>query len=209
MGIEDEVRLYNDLTVNVKNAIDETFDNIFTCERNVDDLLKLAPCVFSQEEFFSLLEVRLEFYFRVSMFEKEATRITSMPMIMNTMDALQIQAIMIRINESFEMLSSYVKQFNTRFQSDQFDIDKFILLQKLQALGYEYDAVDYKELQDYIHNPNYMFFIVDFKNPSDADSEGYGYDTNVLSIKPFKTRIEAYKYALQNGISRDSICTRL
>lgn len=209
MDIADEVRLYNDLTKNVRIAIDETFDNIFICEKNVDDLLKLAPCVFSQKEFFHLLEIRREFYLRVSMFEREATRINSMPLITNTMDVLQIQAEMIRINESFDILSSYVNQFNTRFQSDQFNIDVFILLQKLQDLGFEYDVVDYLELYEYINDSRNMFFIIDFKHPGAADSEGYGYDTNVLSIKPFKTRIDSYKYALEHGISRDSIYTRL
>ena len=107
------------------------------------------------------------------------------------------------------MLSNYVHQFNTRFQSDQFDIDKFILLQKLQGLGFEYDAVDYKELQNYIQDIHNMFFIIGIKDINEAETEGYGYDTNVLSIKPFKTRVDANMYALRNGISRDYIFTRI
>ena len=209
MGIEDEVRLCKKLTDNVKIAIDETFESIFTCEKNVDELLKLAPCVFSEKEFFELLEVRYEFYFRVGRFENMATRITNMPMITNTMDVLQLQATILSINESFDMLSNYVNQFNTRFQSDQFDIDKFILLQKLQGLGFEYDAVDYKELQNYIQDMHNMFFIIGIKDINEAETEGYGYDTNVLSIKPFKTRVDANMYALRNGISRDYIFTRI
>ena len=137
MGIEDEVRLCKQLTDNVKIAIDETYESIFTCEENVDKLLKLAPCVFSEKEFFELLEVRQEFYFRVGRFERMSTRLKEMPLITNTMEVLELQAVILTVNESFEMLSSYVNQFNTRFQSDQFDIDKFILLQKLESLGFE------------------------------------------------------------------------
>ena len=209
MGIQDEVRLFKQLTDNVKTAIDETYESIFTCEKNVDDLLKLAPCVFSEKEFFELLEVRQEFYFRVGRFERMAARMTSIPIIMDTMEVMQLQAIILTINESFDMLSHYVHQFNTRFQSDQFDIDKFILLQKLQGLGFEYDAVDYKELQNYIQDMRNMFFIIGIKDINEAETEGYGYDTNVLSIKPFKTRVDANMYALRNGISRDYIFTRI
>lgn len=209
MGIEDEVRLYNELTKNVEIAIDETYESIFTCEKNVDDLLKLAPCVFSQKEFFELLEVRYEFYFRVGRFETMATRLKQMPLITDTMTVLELQAVICSINESFDMLSAYINQFNTRFQSDQFDIDKFILLQKLQGLGFEYDAVDYIELQNYIQDVHNMFFIIGVKDIQQAETEGYGYDTNVLSIKPFKTRVDANIYALQHGISRDYIFTRI
>ena len=223
MGIQDEVRLFKQLTDNVKTAIDETYESIFTCEKNVDDLLKLAPCVFSEKEFFELLEVRQEFYFRDGRFERMATRLTSIPIIMDTMEVMQLQAIILTINESFDMLSHYVHQFNTRFQSDQFDIDKFIFLQKIQNqveaqaynaiiqnFGMDYDAVDYVELQQYIKDIHNMFFIVKVKDYLDIDfNEKYGSDTNVLSIKPFKTRVDANMYALRNGISRDYIFTRI
>ena len=210
MGIQDEVRLFKQLTDNVKTAINETYESIFTCEKNVDDLLKLAPCVFSEKEFFELLEVRQEFYFRVGRFERMATRMTNMPIIMDTMEVMQLQAIILTINESFDMLSHYVHQFNTRFQSDQFDIDKFIFLQKIQNFGMDYDAVDYVELQQYIKDIHNMFFIVKVKDYLDIDfNEKYGSDTNVLSIKPFKTRVDANMYALRNGISRDYIFTRI
>lgn len=209
MGIEDEVRLYNELTKNVNVAIEETYESIFTCEKNVDEMLRLAPCVFSQKEFFELLEVRYDFYFRIGRFETMATRLRQMPLITETMTVLELQAIICSINESFDMLGSYINQFNTRFQSDQFDIDKFILLQKLQGLGFEYDAVDYIELQNYIQDIHNMFFIIGVKDIQQAETEGYGYDTNVLSIKPFKTRVDANIYALQHGISRDYIFTRI
>lgn len=210
MGIQDEVRLFKQLTDNVKTAIDETYESIFTCEKNVDDLLKLAPCVFSEKEFFELLEVRQEFYLRVGRFERMAARMISIPIIMDTMEVMQLQAIILTINESFDMLSHYVHQFNTRFQSDQFDIDKFIFLQKIQNFGMDYDAVDYVELQQYIKDIHNMFFIVKVKDYLDIDfNEKYGSDTNVLSIKPFKTRVDANMYALRNGISRDYIFTRI
>lgn len=209
MGIEDEVRLCKQLTDNVKIAIDETYESIFTCEENVDKLLKLAPCVFSEKEFFELLEVRQEFYFRVGRFERMSTRLTEMPLITNTMEVLELQAVILTVNESFEMLSSYVNQFNTRFQSDQFDIDKFILLQKLESLGFEYDAVDYIELQNYISDVKNMFFIITIEDYLDRANDVYGTDMNVLSIKPFKTRVDANIYALKNGISKDFIFTRI
>lgn len=209
MGIEDEVRLCKQLTDSVNQAISETYESIFTCEENVDKLLKLAPCVFSQKEFFELLEVRYEFYFRVGRFERMATKLTEMPMITNTMDALELQAILLSVNESFELLSSYVEKFNVRFQSDQFDIDKFIFLQKIEGYGFEFDAVDYIELNEYIQDVKNMFFVLGIKDINVAELEGYGYDTNVLSIKPFKTRVDANIYALKNGISRDYIFTRI
>ena len=209
MGIEDEVRLCKQLTDNVKIAIDETYESIFTCEENVDKLLKLAPCVFSEKEFFELLEVRQEFYFRVGRFERMSTRLKEMPLITNTMEVLELQAVILTVNESFEMLSSYVNQFNTRFQSDQFDIDKFILLQKLESLGFEYDAVDYIELQNYISDLKNMFFIITIEDYLDRVNDVYGTDMNVLSIKPFKTRVDANIYALKNGISKDFIFTRI
>lgn len=210
MGIEDEIRLYKQLTDNVKIAIDETYESIFTCEENVDKLLKLAPCALTEKEFFELLEVRREFYFRVGRFERLATKIADMPMITNTMDVLEVQAMIMHVNESFEILSSYVDQFNIRFQSDQFDIDKFIFLQKLENFGLDYDAVDYIELHEYMKDVKNMFFILQVKDYLDEGfNESYGNDTNVLSIKPFKTRVEANVYALKNGISRDFIYIRI
>ena len=209
MGIEEEIRLCKQLTDSVLIAIDETYESIFTCEENIDKLLKLAPCVFTQKEFFDLLEIRYEFYFRVGRFERMATKIKGMPMITNTMDALELQAILLSVNESFEILSGYVERFNTRFQSDQFDIDRFIFIQKIEGYGFEFDAVDYVELMEYMSDVHNMFFILGIKDIDKAEQEGYGYDTNVLSIKPFKTRVDANIYALKNGISRDYIFTRI
>ena len=74
----------------------------------------------------------------------------------------------------------------------------------------DYDAVDYVELQQYIKDIHNMFFIIKVKDYLDIDfNEKYGSDTNVLSIKPFKTRVDANMYALRNGISRDYIFTRI
>ena len=209
MGIEDEVRLFKQLTDNVKIAIDETYDNLFACEENVDKLLKHAPCVFSYNEFMLLLAKRDEFYLRVGQFERMASKLSRLPIIMDTMDVLEIQATMMKINESFEELGSFVQQFNVRFESDQFSIDKFILLQKVSDFGLEYDTVDYMELDELICNQGNMFYVLRVKDCFDTDyDKNYG-DMHVLSVKGFNTRVEANLYALKHGISRDYIKTRL
>lgn len=209
MGIEEEIRLYKQLTDNVAIAINETYDSIFTCEENIDKLLKLAPCVFNKDEFFELLTARNELYLRIGRFERLATKIAGMPMITNTMDVLEVQAVIMHLNESFEQLSSYVDKFNIRFQSDQFDVDKFIFIQKVDALQLDFDVVDYDELYDYFSDKANMFYILQVKDYLNEGFDSlYGNDTNVLSIKPFKTRVDANVYALRNGISRDFIYTK-
>jgi hypothetical protein len=79
-----------------------------------------------------------------------------------------------------------------------------LLVERIKSVtGLEYDTIAYDELEGAFEH---MFLVIQVRDSFDLGDK-YG-SLNVLSIKSFKTRVEANMYALANGVSRDYVITR-
>ena len=172
----------------------------------MESLLKIAPSVFSYAEFLTLLEDYKKLEEKASKFEGAVVKIRETIGVNDIGAVIGLDLAISALGAVFVLLNDYMDKANTRIEAKQFDIDKVMLLERIEnKVGLEYDTVDYISLSDAFKG---MFIVLEVKNRYDGIDEAYG-DMNVLVINSFKTKVEANRFALANGISRDFVICRL
>lgn len=207
MNINEENEYYLGLTKSVHETIDKVYENIFACEDSMESLLKIAPSIFSYSEFLMLLEDYKKLEEKASKFEGAVVKIRETIGANDIGAVISLDLAINALGAVFMLLNDYMEQANTRIEAKQFDMDKVMLLERIDnKIRLDYDVADYLELNEAM---KHIFIVVRVKDMYDDDfDEAYGV-LNVLSIKGFNTRAEANRYALMNGISRDFVITRL
>ena len=206
MDIKEEQQYYIGLTKSVHETIDMMYENIFACEESMEGLLKIAPTVFSYSEFLMLLNDYKLLDERASRFERAVMDIREQIGVNDIDSVIRLDGACSALGAVFVLLNDYMDKANTRIEAKQFDIDKVMLLERIEnKVGLEFDTVDYMSLSDAFKG---MFIVLQVKNRYNGIDEAYG-DMNVLVINSFKTKVEANRFALANGISRDFVLCRL
>ena len=206
MDVREEQQYYIGLTKSIHETIDKVYENIFACEESMESLLKIAPSVFSYAEFLTLLEDYKKLEEKASKFEGAVVKIRETIGVNDIGAVIGLDLAISALGAVFVLLNDYMDKANTRIEAKQFDIDKVMLLERIEnKVGLEYDTVDYISLSDAFKG---MFIVLEVKNRYDNIGEEYG-DMNVLVINSFKTKVEANRFALANGISRDFVICRL
>ena len=206
MDVREEQQYYIGLTKSVHETIDMMYENIFACEESMEGLLKIAPTVFSYSEFLMLLSDYKLLDERASRFERAVMDIREQIGVNDIDSVIRLDGACSALGAVFVLLNDYMDKANTRIEAKQFDIDKVMLLERIEnKISLEYDTVDYMSLSDAFKG---MFIVLQVKNRYNGIDEAYG-DMNVLVINSFKTKVEANRFALANGISRDFVFCRL
>ena len=201
MTMDEEQRYYLGLTDSVLKTVENTYENIFNCEDSIEGLLEIAATIFSYPEFLMLLND----YEKLQSYAAEFENIVA---VLDTTTVIALDKVIDKINVLFILLADWMDKANTRIEAKQFDMNKVMLLERIENLTkLEWETVDWKELDSVMDK---TFLVVKIKDYLDKDFNQDIYMTlNVLSLKGFNTRAEANRYALANGISRDSVITRL
>ena len=201
MTIDEEQRYYLGLTDSVLKTVENTYENIFNCEDSIEGLLEIAATIFSYPEFLMLLND----YEKLQSYAAEFENIVA---VLDTTTVIVLDKVIDKINVLFILLADWLDKANTRIEAKQFDMNKVMLLERIENLTkLEWETVDWKELDSAMDK---TFLVVKIKDYLDKDFNQDIYMTlNVLSLKGFNTRAEANRYALANGISRDNVITRL
>ena len=204
MSINEEEIFFSSLDKSIREAIENTYNDIFSCEESIEGLLQIAPCLFTYAEFLLLLEDCRHLDNYSGRFENAVARMTS-PVKVD--DAIAVNNAIRALEAVFLLLTDWIDKANFRIEAKQFDIGKTLLLQRVDEItGLKYNTIDYLELNDAM---NYIFLVCRIKDRGDADLlSDYG-DFHVLGVKGFNTRAEANRYALANGISRQYVITRV
>lgn len=204
MSINEEEIFFSSLDKSIREAIENTYNDIFSCEESIEGLLQIAPCLFTYAEFLLLLEDCRHLDNYSGKFENAVARMTS-PVKVD--DAIAVNNAIRALEAVFLLLMDWIDKANFRVEAKQFDIGKTLLLQRVDEItGLKYNTIDYLNLEDAM---NYIFLVCKIKDRGDADLlSDYG-DFHVLGIKGFNTRAEANRYALANGISRQYVITRV
>lgn len=204
MSINEEEIFFSSLDKSIREAIENTYNDIFSCEESIEGLLQIAPCLFTYAEFLLLLEDCRHLDNYSGKFENAVARMTS-PVKVD--DAIAVNNAIRALEAVFLLLMDWIDKANFRVEAKQFDIGKTLLLQRVDEItGLKYNTIDYLELNDAM---NYIFLVCKIKDYGDEDLlSDYG-DFHVLGIKGFNTRAEANRYALANGISRQNVITRV
>ena len=203
MTVDEEMKFMKELISKTLDTIDDTYDNMFKCEDTMEELLKVAPFVFSKDQFFGFMEDYRKFEVVSGNFEMTVSRsLDSIEDVMDINNAIEDIRIM------FGVLNVWLRKANSIIESKQFDVNKYLLVEHINSkTGLEYDTIDFNELENAFNGVYLVIGISDVLELKQERDSRYGM-FRVLTIKNFKTKAEANIYALANGISRDYVISR-
>ena len=203
MTVDEEMKFMKELISKTLDTIDNTYDNMFKCEDTMEELFKVAPFVFSKDQFFSFMEDYHKFEVVSGNFEMTVSRsLDSIEDVMDINNAIEDIRIM------FGVLNVWLRKANSIIESKQFDVNKYLLVEHINSkTGLEYDTIDFNELENAFNGVYLVIGISDVLELKQERDSRYGM-FRVLTIKNFKTKAEANIYALANGISRDYVISR-
>lgn len=201
MTIEEEQEMVIKLNKRIRDSIDVIYKNIDNVETNILDLFKVCGCVFDKDMFDSLLLDFNLFDRQSGNFEKVASQISNPVTIA---EAIMIDTIMKKLSDLMDRLVEYIKQCNALVESNNFDIRKAQLLERLDN-NYAYDTIKYEDLDEAVLHP---YLVVKTSDIMDEDYPQNYFPLHVLGLVSFDSKLEAYKYCLANGISRDNVLLR-
>ena len=201
MNVGEEMDMMTKLDKRIRESIDITYENIFQCEEAVTELIRLAPCVFDKKTFYDLLRDYRTLDIQTGNFEQI---VSQLPDPIDIASALLVDSIMKQLDKLFNKLVGYIDKANGCFNCGQFDFSKLELIGKLKN-KYEFDSLIYEHLDDALSN---VFLVCRLSDVLDKNYNNNYYPLHVLEIKGFKTKNEAYLYALANGISKSDVFVR-
>ena len=201
MRVGEEMDMMVKLDKRIRDSIDVTYENIFQCEEAITELIRLAPCVFDQKTFYDLLRDYRTLDIQTGNFEQI---VSQLPDPIDIASALLVDSIMKQLDKLFNKLVGYIDKANGHFNCGQFDFSKLELIGKLKN-KYEFDSLIYEQLDDALSN---VFLVCRLSDVLDKNYNNNYYPLHVLEIKGFKTKNEAYLYALANGISKSDVFVR-
>lgn len=169
-----------------------------TCEYQILELLKVVNCIFSRDEFYELIDGYKIFKSNIAILENLMMQLDS-PITMLQVVAVRSMIRALKIN--FDQLIGMLELANDRIDDDDIDFKKAQLIQDLLAVT-TFDVIDY----DNFEASSGMAYLITQLLSSVSTSYNHRYgELNVLEILPFKTKHDAYTYALKNGISKDRV----
>lgn len=205
MTVDEEMKFVKELREKTIRSIDDTYDNMFKCEDSMDELFKVAPFVFSKEQFFGFMEDYNKFEVISGRFEMS---VVNSCMIESIEDVMDINNAIQEIRIMFGVLNVWLRKANSIIEAKQFDVNKYLLVERINSkTGLEYDTIDFNELDDAFSGVYLVIGISDVLETKRQRDSRYGM-LRVLTIKNFSSKVEANKYALANGISRDYVISR-
>jgi hypothetical protein len=205
MTVDEEMKFVKELREKTIRSIDDTYDNMFKCEDTMDELFKVVPFVFSKEQFFSFMEDYNKFEVISGRFEMS---VVNSCMIESIEDVMDINNAIQEIRIMFGVLNVWLRKANSIIEAKQFDVNKYLLVERINSkTRLEYDTIDFNELEDAFNGTYLVIGISDVLETKHQRDNRYGI-LRVLTIKNFSNKVEANKYALANGISRDYVISR-
>ena len=165
-----------------------------TCEFQVRELLKVANCIFDQKEFFAVVAAFTKFKSNMGILEALLQQLDE-PISMLQLITLKSMVNELRVN--FDELIGMLAVADERIDNDKIDFEAASLLNDLLE-RVEYEVVDFDDFEMALKSRYFIPYM------GKSNNEHYR-DLDVLAIESFKTKREAYTYALKNGISRDMV----
>ena len=202
MTIDEEEKMFKELAINLPKIVDQV---LFNGDRAIEILEKLAidgTFVFDRKRFFEglILHKKLESALSILI-----SIDTSKEGYDNIMKVIATSKTITEIDELFKQVHDLLETFNNLVINQHVDFSKYELVNRLKNI-LDFESIDYDDLEKAL-DKNSIYLVMRVEDMFDNREELYG-NFNTLRLKSFKTKVDANKFCLSNGISRDFIICR-
>lgn len=180
---------------------DELLNYCELCETKSNDFLKIANCILTRQEYYDFLALYKKFDNNYGILESLRSQLTAPSTLLQ---AVSISATIKEVQRNIDDLVKIMELANVRIDTQQIDIPMAHLIQRLIEFM-DFDAIEYDDLVEAMSN---TFLVLQVLDIFDQDYNPAYYPMNLLQVQSFNTKIEAYQYALSQGISKDFILNR-
>jgi len=201
MTVKGDEFLLEEISGIIMQELAETMSYCDECETQVNDFIKIANCILNREEYYDLLNKYKRFESHFSILEALSAQL-DYPL--TVLQAVTIKATMKELKKDFDKIIEILELSNIRIDNNEIDFSMAKFIQRLLKLT-DVQAINYEDLEIAMEGIIIVYeevTIFDEKHPSEY------YPFNVLKLVACKDKLEAYQYALKNGISRNQVINR-
>ena len=201
MTIVEDGWMTDEGAISLINAANEMLDYCELCESKGNEFIKIANCILNRQEYYDFLDLYKRFDNNYGILESLISQLTYPATILQ---AVSVSAVIKEIQQNIDELVEMMELSNVRIESEQINVHMAHLIERLVDF-IDFDAIDYDDLTEAM---THTFIILSVLDIFDEGYKQAYYPMNVLHIKSFDTKLEAYTYALEHGISKDFILNR-
>lgn len=180
---------------------DEMLNYCEICETKSNDFIKIANCILTRQEYYDFLELYKKFDNNYGILESLVAQLTTPSTLLQ---AVSISATIKEVERNIDELVKVMELATIRIESQQINIPMAQLIERLVDFM-DFDAIEYDCLVDAMVHTFLVLRVLDI---FDREYNPAYYPMNLLQVDSFNTKIEAYQYALSQGISKDFILNR-
>ena len=201
MTIVEDGWMTDEGAISLINAANEMLDYCELCESKGNEFIKIANCILNRQEYYDFLDLYKRFDNNYGILESLISQLSYPATILQ---AVSVSAVIKEIQRNIDELVEMMELSNVRIESEQINVHMAHLIERLVDF-IDFDAIDYDDLTEAM---THTFIILSVLDIFDEGYKQAYYPMNVLHIKSFDTKLEAYTYALEHGISKDFILNR-
>lgn len=201
MTIVEDGIISDEGATSIIQAANDMLDYCELCESKGNEFIKIANCILTRQEYYDFLDLYKRFDNNFGILESLVSQLTYPTTILQV---VSISAVIKEIQHNIDELVERMELSNVRIEAQEINVHKAKLIERLIDFM-DFDAIDYDDLDEAMMHTFIILRVVDI---FDKEYKHAYYPMNVLHIISFDTKVEAYTYALEHGISKDFILNR-
>lgn len=202
MKIDDEEKMFREIAKNIPDTIDRVLDDTDKALECLENIISNGICVLDKENFEQTLKTHIKLSNASIILIALASEIEDLEEI-NILKIMTVTSTIKGIEKIFEEVTRLVECYNSRVIAKEFNIDSYLIMERLKNFM-EYETINFDDLIT-ASNPRLAYMVLKVEDRFDRETNDIYGDFNVLRINSFTSKVEAFQYALANGISRDMI----
>ena len=202
MKIDDEEKTFREIAKNIPDTIDMVLDYADKGLDCLENIISNGICVIDKENFEQTLKTHIKLTNASIILISLADEIGDLEEL-NLLKLMTVTSTIKGIEKIFEEVTRLVDLYNSKVIAKEFDVDAFLITERLKNFM-DYDTINFDDLIT-ASNPRLAYMVLKVEDRFDRETNDIYGDFNVLRINSFTSKVEAFQYALANGIGRDMI----
>ena len=202
MKIDDEEKMFREIAKSIPDTIDRVLDDADKGLDCLENIISNGICVLDKENFEQTLKTHIKLTNASIILISLADEIGDLEEL-NVLKLMSVTSTIKGIEKIFEEVTRLVDLYNSKVIAKEFDVDAFLITERLKNFM-DYDTINFDDLIT-ASNPRLAYMVLKVQDRFDREANDIYGDFNVLRINSFTSKVEAFQYALANGISRDMI----
>lgn len=202
MKIDDEEKMFREIAKSIPDTIDMVLDYADKGLDCLENIISNGICVLDKENFEQTLKTHIKLTNASIILISLADEIGDLEEL-NVLKLMTVTSTIKGIEKIFEEVTRLVDLYNSKVIAKEFDVDAFLITERLKNFM-DYDTINFDDLIT-ASNSRLAYMVLKVEDRFDRETNDIYGDFNVLRINSFTSKVEAFQYALANGISRDMI----